>query len=112
MDLAFHLRAERMLNRESAATDDHAVDYELLVATLGAHQSRSATAQAARGHASACAIRSGAGHQVAEIVLGGGRWREAKRAQRGSFHNPSAGESEREPGADHGEKLNRIGTSD
>jgi hypothetical protein len=112
MDLAFHLRAERMLNRESTATDDHAVDYDLLVATLGAHQSRSATAQAARGRTSACTARSGAGHQVAEIVLGGGGWREAKRAQRGSFHNPTVADGEPDTGADDGEKLNQNGTSD
>jgi hypothetical protein len=112
MDLSFHLRAERMLNRQSAATDDHSVDYDLLVATLGAHQSRSPTALAARGRTPAGAARSCAGHQVAEIVLGGGRWREAKRAQGGSFHNPGAADREKDPGADDGEKLNQNGTSD
>jgi hypothetical protein len=81
MDLAFHLRAERLLTR----APDARVDYDVLVAALGAHQSQSATARAA-----ATAARSRPAHQVAELVLGGGGWEEAKRARRGSF-NPGSG---------------------
>jgi hypothetical protein len=103
MDLAFHLRAARMLDRETPAGSEHGVDYDELVAALGAHQSRSRTAQAARGRTGTAAARSGPGEQVAEIVLGGGGWQEAKRAQGGSFH----------PGgcADGDAKLNENGTS-
>lgn len=77
MDLAFHLRAKRMPSR----TPDPRVDYDLLVAALGAQQSQSATARAARERDG----RRGPAHRVTELVLGGGDWEEAKRAQGGSF---------------------------
>jgi hypothetical protein len=90
MDLAFFLRAERMLSRNDPAIGDvgarAGVDYDLLVATLGAHQSASATARAARERAAAGPTRSYPYDRVAELLLGGGNWREAKRAQGGSFH--------------------------
>lgn len=81
MDLSFHLRAERLLNRAPQAR----VDYDVLVATLGAHQSQSATARAAAG-----AARARPANQVAELLLGGGDWEEAKRQRRGSF-SPGSG---------------------
>lgn len=78
MDLAFHLRGVRSPNR----TVGPRVDYDLLVAALGAKQSRSAAARAAREPGG----RSGPASRVTELVLGGGEWEEAKRAQGGCFH--------------------------
>lgn len=77
MDLSFHLRAKRMASR----TADLRVDFDLLVASLDAQQSQSATARAARARDG----RRGPMHRVTELVLGGGDWEEAKRAQGGCF---------------------------
>jgi len=81
MDLAFLSRAERMLARDVAAP---AIDYGVLVATLAAHQTASATARAA-----AAADRRGwarPNDALAELLAAGPAWRQAARALRGSFN--------------------------
>ncbi|HEX9933394.1 MAG TPA: hypothetical protein VGB08_11180 [Allosphingosinicella sp.] len=83
MDHAFFLRAERMLAREPVG-----IDYGMLVASLAAHQSASATARAARECRRAGGFaRSDA---LAELLAGGPAWRSARRAQRGSFRRAAA----------------------
>jgi hypothetical protein len=79
MDLAFLLRAERMLDRGRPDGLDHG----LLVAALGAYQSATATARAARARSRAWRAPQA---PLVELLVGGASWREAARAQRGSFH--------------------------
>ena len=88
MDLAFLMRAERMLERQPAPAIEHA----LLVASLSAHQAASATARAAERRRGGGDWRR-PGDSLAELLSGGPAWREARRAQRGSFHPgfPAAG---------------------
>ncbi|HEX8215836.1 MAG TPA: hypothetical protein VF577_00095 [Allosphingosinicella sp.] len=85
MDHAFLMRAERMLERQPAP----AIEHMLLVATLSAHQAASATARAAERCSRGGDWRL-AGDAIAELIAGGPAWREARRAQRGSFHPNSA----------------------
>ena len=83
MDLAFFSRAERMLDRRPHG----GVDYDLLLATLSAHQAASVTGRAvsaARGEALRACDRPHA--PLVELLAAGPAWREAKRAQRGMFH--------------------------
>jgi len=91
MDLAFLMRAERMLERQPAP----AIEHMLLVASLSAHQAASTTARAAQRH-----YRGGdwrlPGDPLVELLAGGPAWREARRAQRGSFHPGFAARSGKE----------------
>ncbi len=80
MDLAFFRRAQMKFASRSAAR----LDYRVLVATLEALQSSSAAARAARGLGAEGGTAPDRGGLV-ELVLGGGAWREAILAQRGSF---------------------------
>jgi hypothetical protein len=80
MDLAFLMRAERMLERQPAA----AIEHQLLVASLSAHQAASATARAAERRRCG-GDRRRSGDALVELLAGGPAWREARRAQRGSF---------------------------
>ena len=80
MDLAFFRRSQTKLGSPFAAQ----LDYRVLVATLEAMQSSSASARAARGRGmegQESPHRSG----LVELLLGGSDWREAITAQRGSF---------------------------
>jgi|GEM_PF-1061823 len=82
MDLAFLLRAERMLDRRPHG----GVDYDLLLATLSAHQAASVTGRAAgRGEAEAARAWDGSHAALVELLSAGPAWREARRAQRGMF---------------------------
>ena len=90
MDLAFLLRAERMLARQAAS----AIDHRVLVAALAAHQAASATARAARRRSDGGWERPNAA--LAELLAGGPAWREARRVQRGSFHSGAAERSAKE----------------
>jgi len=81
MDLAFLMRAERMLERQPV----QAIEHSLLVAALTAHQAASATAQAAERRRRGGDWRR-PGDSLAELLAGGPAWREARRARRGSFH--------------------------
>ena len=83
MDLAFFRHAQMKFARHSAAR----LDYPVLVATLEAVQSSSATARAVRSlgaERDAAADRDG----LVELILGGSCWRGAIAAQQGSF-NPA-----------------------
>ena len=92
MDHSFLLRAERMLERQPAPAIEHA----LLVASLCAHQAASATARAAaRGRRGGDWRRPG--DALAELLCGGPAWRDARRAQRGSFHPGFASPRGNEP---------------
>jgi hypothetical protein len=92
MDLSFLMRAERMLERQSAP----AIDHQLLVASLCAHQAASATARSARRRRRGGDWRR-PGDALAELLAGGPAWREARRAQRGSFHPGFAAVPGKEP---------------
>ena len=83
MDLSFFRRAQTRFASRSAAR----LDYGVLVATLEAMQSASATARAVRNAGQSGSPAPGQ-HALAELVLGGPAWREAIAAQRGSF-NPA-----------------------
>ena len=85
MDLAFLLRAERMLAREPVAAIDHGV----LVAALAAHQAATPTARAASR--TSAGARDAGNDTLAELLAGGPAWREARKAQRGSFRCVAAG---------------------
>jgi hypothetical protein len=87
MDLAFLRRAERLLARPAAAP---AIDYGVLVATLAAHQSASATARAAAADTGARRWREPRDALV-ELLAAGPAWRDAARAQCGSFRGPALG---------------------
>jgi len=80
MDLAFLMRAERILERQPAP----AIEHSLLVASLAAHQAASATARAAERRRRGGDWRH-PGDALAELLACGPAWREARRAQRGSF---------------------------
>ena len=82
MDLAFLMRAERMLAREPMP----ALDHSMLVAALAVHQAASPTARAAAEARGRGGDWRGRHHALAELLAGGPAWREARRAQRGSFH--------------------------
>jgi len=82
MDLAFLMRAERMLAREQTPPIDHGI----LVAALVVHQKASATARAAAEAQRSGGDWRGRHRALAELLAGGPAWREARRAQRGSFH--------------------------
>lgn len=82
MDLAFLLRAERMLERRR----DDAIDYGVLVATLGAYQSATPSARAAAGAAGRRIEREADNAPLVELLAGGSDWHEAALAQRGSFN--------------------------
>ena len=87
MDLAFLSRADRMLGRSRAAP---AIDYDVLVAMLAAHQAASATARAAAARAAGGRRLDAPQAALAELLAAGPRWTEARRAQRGSFHPGAA----------------------
>ncbi len=91
MDLAFFLRAERLLSRDAVPEIDH----EMLVAALVAHQSGSATAKAARGPREAGWQRPHGA--LAELLAGGPAWHDARRAQRGSFRLHACAAAGKEP---------------
>ena len=91
MDQAFFLRAERILARELVPAIDHGV----LVAALAAHQAASPTARAAASR-SGLAYWERPNEALAELLAGGPAWREARQAQRGSFHRRSPGATDRE----------------
>ncbi len=82
MDLAFFTRAERMLARERTP----AIDHRVLVAALVVHQQASPTARAAAEAQAGAGDWRGRHRGLAELLAGGPAWREARRAQRGSFH--------------------------
>jgi hypothetical protein len=82
MDFAFFRRAQRLLDSGAPAE----LDYRVMVATLAALQSTSATARAA-------ALGAGGGpgavagrHPLAEILTDGAGWRDAVAAQGGCFN--------------------------
>jgi hypothetical protein len=81
MDASFFRHAQTGFASRSAAR----LDYGVLIATLEAMQSASATAKAVRG-LTAEPIASPRQDSLAELVLGGPRWREAIAAQAGSFN--------------------------
>ena len=83
MDMAFLLRAERLLERRPS----DGIDYRVLVAALGAHQSASSTALAAAARRRCWQRDHG---PLIELLAGGPAWREARRAQRGSFNRALA----------------------
>jgi hypothetical protein len=85
MDHAFLRRAERMLARPSAAP---AIDHGVLVATLAAHQAESATARAAATGARRWDEPRDA---LVELLAAGPAWRDAARAQSGSFRRLAYG---------------------
>ena len=84
MDLAFFRRAQQGFADRTAAR----LDYRVLVATLEAIQSSSATARAARAAGSPSEPEP-AHDPVVEVLLGGSAWQEAVAAQGGCF-NPQA----------------------
>lgn len=94
MDMAFLMRAERMLARECEQAP--AIDHGILVAALASHQSASPTARAA-AEARRCAGDWRGHHALAELLAGGPAWREARRAQRGSFHGARCDAAGKEP---------------
>jgi hypothetical protein len=92
MDLSFFRNAQTRFASRSAAR----LDYRVLVATLEALQSSTATARSIRGlgaEGETDPINDG----LVELILGGGGWREAIVAQRGSF-NPRCAQRLRERG--------------
>ena len=90
MDLGFFRRAETRFAGRSAAR----LDYGVLIASLDAHQSASATARAVRSCAGRGAVDLGR-DPVVELILGGPAWREAIEAQGGSFNRPLARQREK-----------------
>ena len=80
MDLAFLLRAQRLLGDPEPAP----LDYEALVATLAAHRSATALAEL---RASEASRKAGQGQDaLVELLLAGPGWREAALAQGGCFN--------------------------
>jgi hypothetical protein len=81
MDLGFFINRERLVRRSAAR-----VEYRVLVATLEAMQTATASARAevvANGQGS----DPGVGQDpLVELVLGGSAWRDAIVAQGGCFH--------------------------
>ena len=90
MDLAFFLKAQRMLDRRSAC----GIDHELLTATLAAHQQASATARAAAARASRRRSWGRRNEALVELLVAGPAWREAARVQRGAFNRKIAAPAE------------------
>ena len=88
MDFAFFRRAQRLLDQRTPAE----LDYRVMVATLAAMQSTSATARAAALGAGRGAAAAGDRHPLAEILADGAGWREAVAAQGGCF-NPRQAQS-------------------
>ena len=81
MDLGFFRRAQQgFANRSTAA-----LDYGVLVATLSAAQSTSATARAEALCAGAGTALAAGGDPLVELLTAGFGWREAVAAQRGCF---------------------------
>ena len=80
MDLSFFRRAERRFARPTAAPPD----WRLLVASLSARQIASPSARAE----AVCADLPNVSEPLAELLLGGPRWKLAVVALKGSF-NPS-----------------------
>ncbi|HEX8527493.1 hypothetical protein [Allosphingosinicella sp.] len=85
MDMAFLVRAERLLDRRFQS----GVDYGVLVATLAAHQSASPTGLAARARSGGKRSWQRPNEALVELLVAGPEWREAGRVQSGSF-NPGA----------------------
>jgi hypothetical protein len=82
MDVAFLLRARRMLGNGQPARLDHA----MLLAALSAQQAASATARAqARGRAAPASHGAPGGDALTELLLAGPAWRDAAEAQGGCF---------------------------
>jgi hypothetical protein len=91
MDMSFLRRARAVLDRRSPAS----LDYRVLIATLEAIQSASATARSLRA-AGGTADPSPGDNPMVELLIGGSGWRHAVGAQGGSFHRDQA-EGEGEP---------------
>jgi hypothetical protein len=87
MDLAFLLRAERMLDRRS----ESGIDYGVLVATLAAHQAASVTGRAAALRAQRHRAFGRRNEALVELLTAGPAWREAGRTLGGSFNRKIAG---------------------
>ena len=81
MDLSFFRRAQMRFASRSAAR----LDYRVLIATLEALQSASATARAVRGLPVTRAAAPGSAALV-ELLLAGPEWREAIAEQGGCFN--------------------------
>lgn len=90
MDLAFLLKAQRMLDRRVPC----GIDHELLVATLAAHQQASATARAAAARAARRRNWGRRNEALVELLVAGPAWREAARVQRGMFNRKAAAGAE------------------
>ena len=82
MDLAFLVRAERLLERRFQG----GFDYGVLTATLSAHQAASATGRAAAARGGRERAWEKPNEALVELLVAGPCWREAARVQRGSFH--------------------------
>jgi len=81
MEMAFFRRAERMLAARSAAR----LDYDVLVASLGALQASSPAARAMRGRQGDAAI-SAEREPLVLLLLGDPGWEQAVPLQGGCFH--------------------------
>ena len=84
MDLSFLLRAERLLDRRPHGGIDHG----MLCAALAVHQAASATGRVAARETCPRPGRRKPHDSLIDLLAGGARWAEAKRAQRGAF-NPA-----------------------
>jgi hypothetical protein len=82
MDMSFLNRARRMLAHRTPA----GLDYSVLVATLEAMQSSSATARAQIRSAHMGGSASGSSDPLVEILLASPDWPDAIAAQEGCFH--------------------------
>ena len=79
MDLAFHQRAQQILDSVEPARLDHAV---LLAALAARHDGAAPVAQD---------VPAGESEPLIELVLAGPRWREAAQVQGGCFSRAEAG---------------------
>ncbi len=86
MDQTFFLRAERMLVKSRPA----AIDHDVLVATLAAHQAASRTAREEAQAKEADGNQSLPADPLPELILGGRAWRNAAAAQGGCFNRAIA----------------------
>ena len=82
MDMSFLSRARRMLADRTPAH----LDYGVLVATLEAMQSSSATARAQVRSAHGGGAGAAASEPLVEILLAAPDWSDAIAAQEGRFH--------------------------
>lgn len=86
MDMTFLRRARRMLSERTPAR----LDYGVLVATLDAMQSSSATARAQVQSVEGGNPKSATGEPLVDILLAAPDWSDAIAAQKGCFHRGTA----------------------